>query len=694
MACLVVGGGRVACRKAVALAEHGAHVTVVAPEAIERLRNAVGGRESKIMWIRREYSSEDVLGKTLVVAATSDPGLNIRIGREATSSGALSCVVSPGRCSQTVFPALHRAKGVTVAVHSDGRDCGESKRVRDAVADLLASQAEPASQVSVFGAKRDELPAAVFDRLKAVSADGLEAAGVEQPLTVVATCARWECIFMSRHPARTARAIRQAIHETCGVLPEAHRNAFELRIGVRARHHLTRVAVGLDSPLIGETDIVGQVRLAQAELGSGEQAGLQDALAGILRDQKRIRKDSGLERTAPTWSEAVAATACREAEERGRRGVVLWGCGRLSKALARALLEMGLDVVAVSRRAARVGHSWAGEFGITVHEPAQLQSLLGGAGVLVLSSPLTPRGAEALVTGASRGRLAVIDLEGSSSEALGLLGGSHLALSSVGQSVLTGSHAAAAAKAEVLAVAGSVRHATPARVPWPTVLIAGARGSRLARAQVEELRLYLAQLAPQTDLRLRTISTPGDRDKSTPLPAVREGDFFTRDLDEALLNGDIDVAVHSAKDLSAKPVQGLRMAAVTPSPAPWDCLVTRDGSRLSELPAGARIGTSSARRAEGVLRLRPDLHTADIRGNVPDRLKQLDAGDYDGLVLAAVGLIRLGMAGRIAQVFAPCELPPAPGQGQLALVIRDGNERLRRLLAPLDLGDRRWLEWA
>jgi len=221
----------------------------------------------------------------------------------------------------------------------------------------------------------------------------------------------------------------------------------------------------------------------------------------------------------------------------------------------------------------------------------------------------------------------------------------------------------------------------------------GTRGSRLALAQTEEFRSHLAILLPDARLELVEHSTPGDRDKKTPLPDVRTDDFFTRDLDRSLLRGEIDMAVHSAKDMPTRIPKGLRVAAVTPSPAPWECLISRTGRPLSGLDAGARVGTSSARRRDLLRAARPDVVPCEIRGDVPDRLRQLDEGRYDALILAAVGLIRLGLEERVSEVFPATKLPPPAGQGSLAVAVRGDDDRLSQWLAPLDLGSREGLPW-
>jgi len=161
-------------------------------------------------------------------------------------------------------------------------------------------------------------------------------------------------------------------------------------------------------------------------------------------------------------------------------------------------------------------------------------------------------------------------------------------------------------------------------------------------------------------------------------------------VDESLLTGQADLAVHSAKDLPTQPAKRLCVAAILPSVSPGECLVSRNGATLEQLPPGARVGTSSERRRAGLAVLRPDLLAVDVRGNVPERIHQMDAGRFDALLLAAAGLIRLGMQDRISEAFSPAVFPPAPGQGSLALVVREDDMELRRFLEPLDLAER-WL---
>lgn len=201
----------------------------------------------------------------------------------------------------------------------------------------------------------------------------------------------------------------------------------------------------------------------------------------------------------------------------------------------------------------------------------------------------------------------------------------------------------------------------------------GTRGSRLALAQVGEVVGWLGT----RDLELKVFETTGDLDKQTPINEVESTDFFTDKIEKALLNGEIDLAVHSAKDLPDATPEGLKIAAVTKSIDPADVLVSRRNLKLSELPPGARVGTSSRRRQDQLIRLRPDLRVVDLRGNIEERLAKLDQGKYDAIIMAAAGLIRLGLENRIAERL-PFET--AKGQGSLALEIRENDEELKEWL--------------
>jgi hydroxymethylbilane synthase len=202
------------------------------------------------------------------------------------------------------------------------------------------------------------------------------------------------------------------------------------------------------------------------------------------------------------------------------------------------------------------------------------------------------------------------------------------------------------------------------------VIRLGTRGSALARAQAGWVADRL------DDAELVVIDTAGDRDRERRYDQIGDGRaVFTREIEQALLDGRIDVAVHSAKDLTGDMPAGLEIAAVPEREDPRDACCGPYGS-LAEIPAGARIGTSSARRAGLLGVLRPDLEVVPLRGNVDTRLRKLDAGEADAIVLAAAGLVRLGLLGRIGFLFDPAEFVPEAGQGALALQVRSGEAEL------------------
>ena len=201
----------------------------------------------------------------------------------------------------------------------------------------------------------------------------------------------------------------------------------------------------------------------------------------------------------------------------------------------------------------------------------------------------------------------------------------------------------------------------------------GTRGSALALAQANWLKGELERQWPHAEVNLRIIKTSGDRFVEASLQAIGGKGVFTKEIEEALLSGEIDLAVHSMKDLPTELAPGLAIIAVPEREDPRDVLVARSGARLSELPAGARIGTGSLRRKAQLLHYRADLSVAPIRGNIDTRLKKLDAGEADALVMAAAGLKRIGREDRISE-FLPGDIcVGAAAQGALAVEARDDD---------------------
>lgn len=212
----------------------------------------------------------------------------------------------------------------------------------------------------------------------------------------------------------------------------------------------------------------------------------------------------------------------------------------------------------------------------------------------------------------------------------------------------------------------------------------GTRASRLALWQTDHVMARLQQAWPDLVIERVPITTLGDRVTSVPISRIGDKGVFTRELEDGLRDGTIDLAVHSLKDLPTLPPDGLALGAVLPREDPRDALVTRDGATLAELAPGAGVGTSSLRRRAQLAWLRPDLEIVDLRGNVPTRVGKVLHGQLDAAVLALAGLRRLGLDAHASELFESDRLVPAPGQGALAIQIRRGDAALAARLAPLD----------
>lgn len=244
-------------------------------------------------------------------------------------------------------------------------------------------------------------------------------------------------------------------------------------------------------------------------------------------------------------------------------------------------------------------------------------------------------------------------------------------------------------------------------------IIVGTRGSKLAMAQATHVAAELRRHHPDCEVELRIISTKGDRILDVALSAVGDKGLFVKEIEVALLEGEVDLAVHSGKDLPSQNPEDLVLAAFPPRVNPRDALIlpsstptapsptattTTTGTRtrtngqepqeastaLNLIPHGARVGTSSLRRACQLRSLRPDIQVLDVRGNVDTRLRKLDDGEYDALILAFAGLERLGLAERCSQVLPPEILLPAVAQGALIIETRRDDPRTLEMVAVLD----------
>ena len=215
-------------------------------------------------------------------------------------------------------------------------------------------------------------------------------------------------------------------------------------------------------------------------------------------------------------------------------------------------------------------------------------------------------------------------------------------------------------------------------------LVIGTRSSQLALWQADYVISRLQEKYPELKIEKRLMTTKGDRVLDAPLAKIGGKGLFTKELENAMLSGDIDIAVHSLKDMPVVVPEGLVITAITSSEDPGDALVSPEYKTFAALPAGAKVGTSSLRRKAQLLHARPDLDIRDLRGNVNTRLKKLEEEGFDGIILAAAGLKRLGFTDRITDILPKSMVLPAVGQGALAIEAREDAKEIREMLDFLD----------
>ncbi len=219
-----------------------------------------------------------------------------------------------------------------------------------------------------------------------------------------------------------------------------------------------------------------------------------------------------------------------------------------------------------------------------------------------------------------------------------------------------------------------------------TILRIGTRASQLAMAQAHEARARLMEAhgLPEDAFEIVPITTTGDRIQNRPLSEAGGKGLFTKELEEALCSRDIDIAVHSSKDMPTETPEGLELSAFLPREDARDVFIGRAARTIADLPHGARLGSSSLRRQALILRMRPDLDVVMFRGNVQTRLRKLEEGVAEGTMLALAGLKRLGMEHVATEVMPLDAFPPAPGQGAICIESRSGDSAVKTMLAAID----------
>nr|WP_293993498.1 hydroxymethylbilane synthase [uncultured Fusobacterium sp.] len=213
-------------------------------------------------------------------------------------------------------------------------------------------------------------------------------------------------------------------------------------------------------------------------------------------------------------------------------------------------------------------------------------------------------------------------------------------------------------------------------------IIIGSRGSILALAQAKKVQENLALVYPEYNFEIKVITTSGDKDLSSNWQNSDRSlkSFFTKEIEQELLDGQIDIAVHSMKDMPAISPKGLICGAIPEREDSRDVLVSKNNKFFPMLPKGAKVGTSSLRRAMNMKSVRPDLEIKHLRGNIHTRLRKLEEEDYDAIILAAAGLKRVGLTDRITEYLAGNIFPPAPAQGALYIQCRENDEFIRKIL--------------
>ncbi|MDA1191326.1 MAG: hydroxymethylbilane synthase [Candidatus Poribacteria bacterium] len=211
-------------------------------------------------------------------------------------------------------------------------------------------------------------------------------------------------------------------------------------------------------------------------------------------------------------------------------------------------------------------------------------------------------------------------------------------------------------------------------------LIFGTRGSHLALTQTRQAMDAVRAAHPSLRVEERIIRTTGDEQTTKPLPEIGGKGLFTLELENALVSGDIDAAVHSLKDLPTELPDGLTLGATPKRATPFDALISKNGETLDKLPDGALVGSSSRRRAAQLRAIRPDLRVESIRGNLDTRIRKLRDDEWDAIVVAAAGLDRIGRLDEASQILTPDEMLPAVGQGALGIELRADDDETQRLL--------------
>ncbi len=516
-----------------------------------------------------------------------------------------------------------------------------------------------------------------------------DAAGIGG-MIVLSTCNRMEIYIHSAAGRECAARVTGSLVSRFDCTGEIIQRHFYALHDEAAARHLFRVASGLDSQVLGETEILGQVKAARL---SGRESGLAGAFldslfAKAVETGIEVRARTGISRGSVSIS-SVVMKIFRErfAPLRDRKAMII-GAGKVASSLGAYLREEGIKGVFVANRTYEKARAIAGECGGEAVHFDRLREKLGEVDIVV-SSTACPHVVlkkkmleEVLKTG--RGPLLLLDLavpRDIDPAIKGMPGTLLYDLDDLKPVVEENykNRLKEAARAEEI-IGEALKTLYTGKPP----LRIGTRTSPLALKQVEEVLGYLRDCGVTLNAEIVGIDTAGDRDRSVPISEMEGTDFFTGEIEEALLNRRVDIAVHSAKDLADSLPEGVRVAAVTRCIDRCDALISKNNLPLEKLPRGAKVAASSSRRKKQLKSYRDDLDIVDIRGNVEERLKKFDESGLDAMVLAACGLKRLGLEHRIAQRIPVEILEPHPLQGRLAVETRREDTGLAGIFSRID----------
>ena len=447
--------------------------------------------------------------------------------------------------------------------------------------------------------------------------------------------------------------------------------------------HLFRVVCGLESAIVGERAVQGQVKEAyMAARNSGEKlsAGLHKLFECALQIGKRVRTETQISQGAVSHSLAAIEMIERENIDLKNAHIAIIGVNKLTEDIIKFLKNKGAEVVFLANRTEEKAHKLADPYGIEVFRLDEKRDFLREADILIsaTSAPHAIVFKEDL--NPTRPLLAIdlafprdIDPEVNELENVTLYN-LHDVEQKVQDNIAVRQEEVEKAELMIEEEIGLLREIMERRRSHNTLRII-ARGSRLSQIQVNEVMSKF----PEVPYKLKVVKSYGDKNMDISLlQGEAPDDMFTRELDLAILKGDADIAIHSAKDLPEHLNGGLEVIAMFEAFDKTDSLVSRNNMKLAELPAGSKIGTSSPLRRKELLALRPDLEIVGIRGCIEERVHQVRNGSIDAAIVATCALKRLGMENEIAEVL-PFETHPM--QGRLAVTARKGREDLKALFS-------------